>query len=171
MKDKSAEMQELVVEMDRKMSARSFQYFFETVLEFDYANHHGLWDKGLADNRYYCVKASRDHGKSVFFMSYALWIAAFNPGTHIMIFSHSLEQTLEHMRFIRNNIQQSPCLKDLIPSLERQSEKKVRLELGMPPSGGVGILPAIQNLFDLDKATLAQIGITKVAVDLSVRKS
>lgn len=116
MKDKSAEMQELVVEMDKKMSARSFQYFFETVLEFDYANHHGLWDKGLADNRYYCVKASRDHGKSVFFMSYALWIAAFNPGTHIMIFSHSLEQTLEHMRFIRNNIQQSPCLKDLIPS-------------------------------------------------------
>lgn len=109
-------MQTLVLEMDKKMSTRSFKYFFETVLGFDYADHHGMWDKGLSDNRYYCVKASRDHGKSVFFMSYALWIAAFKPGTHIMIFSHSLEQTLEHMRFIRQNIQNSPCLKELIPS-------------------------------------------------------
>ena len=116
MTDKSAEMQQLVVEMDKKMSARSFKYFFETVLGFDYATHHGMWDKGLAENKYYCVKASRDHGKSVFFMSYALWIAAFQPKTHIMIFSHSLEQTLEHMRFIRNNIQTTPVLKDLIPS-------------------------------------------------------
>ena len=48
-------------------------------------------------------------------MSYALWLAAFNPGKHIMIFSHSLEQTLEHMRFIRGNIDTSPCLQELKP--------------------------------------------------------
>tara|TARA_Y100000004_G_scaffold98566_1_gene110407 strand:- start:1151 stop:2431 length:1281 start_codon:yes stop_codon:yes gene_type:complete len=48
-------------------------------------------------------------------MSYALWLAAFNPGTHIMIFSHSLEQTLEHMRFIRNNIDGSDVLRGLKP--------------------------------------------------------
>ena len=113
---KSEQMQQLVIEMDNKMSERSFQYFFETVLGFDYATHHKLWDKGLKENRYYCVKASRDHGKSVFFMSYALWIAAYNPGTHIMIFSHSLEQTLEHMRFIRNNIEGAACLRELKPS-------------------------------------------------------
>ena len=89
MEKREAEMKELVIEMDKKMSARS--------------------------NRYYCVKASRDHGKSVFFMSYALWLAAFNPGKHIMIFSHSLEQTLEHMRFIRGNIDTSPCLQELKP--------------------------------------------------------
>ena len=47
MDKKSAEMAELVIEMDKKMSARSFKYFFETVLGFDYANHHGLWDKGV----------------------------------------------------------------------------------------------------------------------------
>ncbi len=69
----------------------------------------------MHENRYYCVKASRDHGKSVFFMSYALWLAAFNPGTNIMVFSHSLEQTLEHMRFIRNNIENTDILKDLKP--------------------------------------------------------
>jgi len=32
-----------------------------------------------------------------------------------MVFSHSLEQTLEHMRFIRNNIENTDILKDLKP--------------------------------------------------------
>ena len=109
------DMSEFILDMDRKMSAKSFQYFFTEILGFDYSGHHKSWDEGLDKNRYYCVKASRDHGKSVFFMSRALWIAAFQPNTHIMIFSHSLEQTLEHMRFIRNNIEGTPCLKYLIP--------------------------------------------------------
>lgn len=115
MQDKQ-QMQELLIEMDTKMSERSFKYFFETVLGFHYSNHHKQWDEGLKNNRYYCVKASRDHGKSTLFMSYALWIAAFNPKTHIMIFSHSLEQTLEHMRFIRNCIDMAPCLRHLKPT-------------------------------------------------------
>mgnify|MGYP003112383087 FL=1 len=114
-REEEAQMKELIVEMDINMSKRSFKYFFETVLGFDYADHHAQWDEGLKENRYYCVKASRDHGKSVFFMSYALWIAAFNPNTHIMVFSHSLEQTLEHMRFIRNNIDGAACLHHLKP--------------------------------------------------------
>ena len=97
------------------MAAKSFQYFFVDILGFDFSHHHADWEKGLHENRYYCVKASRDHGKSVFFMSYALWLAAFNPGTNIMVFSHSLEQTLEHMRFIRNNIEGTDILKDLKP--------------------------------------------------------
>jgi len=48
-------------------------------------------------------------------MSYALWLAAFNPNTHVMVFSHSLEQTLEHMRFIRGNIEASDILQHLKP--------------------------------------------------------
>jgi reverse gyrase len=70
-----SDMEAFIHDMDRKMSAKSFEYFFKEILGFDYSGHHQSWDKGLADNRYYCVKASRDHGKSVFFMSYALWIA------------------------------------------------------------------------------------------------
>lgn len=108
-------MKELVIEMDTKMSKRSFKYFFETVLGFDFADHHESWCRGLEESKYYCVKASRDHGKSVFFMTYALWLAAFNPNKHVMIFSHSLEQTLEHMRFIRGNIDITPCLQHLKP--------------------------------------------------------
>ena len=108
-------MKDLVHQMDMEMCKKSFRYFFEDILDFEYSDHHGLWNKGLDENRYYCVKASRDHGKSVFFMSHALWLAAFKPNTHIMIFSHSLEQTLEHMRFIRNLIETNDILKRLKP--------------------------------------------------------
>ena len=110
------DVEAFVLEMDREMSKKSFRYFFVDIMGMLYSGHHETWDKGLEENQYYCVKASRDHGKSVFFMSYALWIAAFNPGTHIMIFSHSMEQTLEHMRFIRSNIDTVEILRDLKPT-------------------------------------------------------
>ena len=111
-----SDVQKLIHEMDIEMSKKSFDYFFTEMLGFDFSDHHKKWLDGLNGNRYYCVKASRDHGKSVFFMSYALWLAAFKPNTHIMIFSHSLEQTLEHMRFIRNNIESADILKGLKPT-------------------------------------------------------
>jgi|TARA_R100000084_G_scaffold43345_1_gene17802 hypothetical protein len=109
------DIEQFVLEMDREMSKKSFKYFFVDVLGFLFSSHHESWNNGLSNHQYYCVKASRDHGKSVFFMSYALWLAAFNPKTHIMIFSHSMEQTLEHMRFIRNNIENTDILRDLKP--------------------------------------------------------
>ena len=111
-----ADVNNLIHDMDTQMSKKSFAYFFTDILEFELSDHHEDWLKGLNEHRYYCVKASRDHGKSVFFMSYALWLAAFKPNTHVMIFSHSLEQTLEHMRFIRNNIESSDILKGLKPA-------------------------------------------------------
>jgi len=112
----SEDVEAFVLEMDREMSKKSFRYFFVDIMGMLFNHHHETWRKGLDENQYYCVKASRDHGKSVFFMSYALWIAAFNPGTHIMIFSHSMEQTLEHMRFIKGNIDRIDILRDLKPT-------------------------------------------------------
>jgi len=109
----------LVHEMDLEMCKKSFRYFFTDILGFDFSDHHQQWEEGLKGNKWYCVKASRDHGKSVFFTSYALWLAAFNPGTDIMIFSHSLEQSVEHMRSIRNNIESTDILHDLKPTGER----------------------------------------------------
>ena len=112
-------MKAFILDMDREMAKKSFKFFFTEILDFHYSHHHESWEQGLNEHRYYCVKASRDHGKSTLFMSYALWLAAFQPGTHIMIFSHSLEQTLEHMRFIRNNIENSDILRNLKPDQGR----------------------------------------------------
>jgi hypothetical protein len=115
----SDDMNAFIHEMDTKMAEKSFKYFFTEILGFHYSHHHESWDEGLSSHSYYCVKASRDHGKSTLFMAYGLWIAAFNPKTHIMIFSHSLEQTLEHMRFIRNSIESAPILRHLKPDVGR----------------------------------------------------
>jgi phage terminase large subunit-like protein len=108
-------MDDFIIQMDKEMCRKSFEYFFVDILGFLFNGHHQSWKDGLEESQYYCVKASRDHGKSVFFMTYALWLAAFTPNKHIMIFSHSLEQTLEHMRFIKSNIDRTDCLRDLIP--------------------------------------------------------
>ena len=113
--DKKEAMDEFILNMDIEMSKKSFRYFFQDMLGFLYNHHHDDWNKGLTESQYYCVKASRDHGKSVFFMTYALWLAAFNPKTHVMVFSHSLEQTLEHMRFVRNLIEENDLLRHLKP--------------------------------------------------------
>ena len=109
------EMDTFILNMDKEMSKKSFKYFFVDMLGFMYNHHHESWKEGLEESQYFCVKASRDHGKSVFFMMYALWLAAFKPNTHVMIFSHSLEQTLEHMRFVRNIIEGHDILRDLKP--------------------------------------------------------
>lgn len=124
------DVKQFVLEMDKEMSKKSFKYFFVDVLGFLYNDHHKHWDNGLTNHQFYCVKASRDHGKSVFFMSYALWLAAFNPGTHIMVFSHSMEQTLEHMRFIRNNIENTEILRDLKPTGKPWAKSYFELENG-----------------------------------------
>ena len=68
----AVDMQQMVLEVDREMCAKSFHYFFTDVLGFHYSHHHNEWVESLQQNRYYVVKASRDHGKSTLFMSYAL---------------------------------------------------------------------------------------------------
>ena len=45
------DMSEFILDMDRKMSAKSFQYFFTEILGFDYSGHHKSWDEGLDKNR------------------------------------------------------------------------------------------------------------------------
>lgn len=111
-----SDVNDLIREMDWEMSAKSFEFFFTDVLGYDYNDHHRQWVDSLESDRYYVVKAARDHGKSTLFMSYALWLASFNPNTHIMIFSHSLEQTLEHMRMIRSHIDGVDMLNHLKPT-------------------------------------------------------
>ena len=39
-------MSAFIVDMDKKMSEKSFKYFFTDVLGFEYSYHHQCWDKG-----------------------------------------------------------------------------------------------------------------------------
>ena len=103
-------MEEVVYEIDFQMCKKDFQFFFEDICGWQLADHHAIWVDNLQSHNRYCVKASRDHGKSVLFLSYLLWKVCFFPGTDAMIFSHSLDQTIRHMRFLNDMIESIPML-------------------------------------------------------------
>ena len=103
-------LKEIVEEIDFETSKRDFRFFFEDILKWQLANHHAKWVDNLDTSNRYCVKASRDHGKSVLFLSYLLWKVIFTPNTDAMIFSHSLDQTIRHMRNLNDWIDGVPFL-------------------------------------------------------------
>ena len=102
-----------ILEIDWEMSKKDFTFFFQDILGWQLSHHHAAWVHNLHTHDRYCVKAARDHGKSVLFLSYLLWRVAFTPKTKAIIFSHSLDQTIRHMRFMDDMIQSTPILKHL----------------------------------------------------------
>tara|TARA_R100000700_G_scaffold19740_1_gene26492 strand:+ start:49 stop:1449 length:1401 start_codon:yes stop_codon:yes gene_type:complete len=104
---------DLVHEIDYEMSKRSFKFFFEEIMEFQLSHHHADWVHNLDTHNRYCVKAARDHGKSTLFLCYLLWKVAFNPKTDSIIFSHSLDQSIRHMRTLNDLIDSVPWLADM----------------------------------------------------------
>jgi hypothetical protein len=104
---------EVVNEIDYAMSKRNFRFFFEEMLGWQLSGHHAQWVANLNTHNRYCVKAARDHGKSVLFLSYLLWKCAFNNNVDAMVFSHSLDQTIRHMRFLNDMIDGCPILAPL----------------------------------------------------------
>ena len=104
---------ELVDEIDYEMSKRSFKFFFEEIMEFQLSHHHADWVNNLDSHNRYCVKAARDHGKSTLFLCYLLWKVVFNPKTDSIIFSHSLDQSIRHMRTLNDLIDSVPWLAEM----------------------------------------------------------
>lgn len=103
-------LEEVIHEIDFEMCKKDFGFFFEDICGWQLADHHAQWVDNLQTHNRYCVKASRDHGKSVCFLSFLLWRVCFFPGTDAMIFSHSLDQTIRHMRFLNDMIDSIPML-------------------------------------------------------------
>ncbi len=104
---------DLVHEIDWEMSKRSFKFFFEEIMEFQLSHHHADWVHNLDTHNRYCVKAARDHGKSTLFLCYLLWKVVFNPKTDSIIFSHSLDQSIRHMRTLNDLIDSVPWLAEM----------------------------------------------------------
>lgn len=102
-----------ILEIDWEMSKKDFTFFFQDILGWQLARHHAHWVEQLNKEDRYCVKASRDHGKSVLFLCYLLWKVTFEERTDAIIFSHSLDQTIRHMRFIDEMIMMTPILRHL----------------------------------------------------------
>ena len=91
-----------VEEIDYEVAKRDFKFFFEDILGFQLSHHHEEWYNNLESQRRYCVKAARDHGKSTLFLCYLLWKVAFNPKCKAVLISHSLHQSIHHMRTLND---------------------------------------------------------------------
>jgi len=101
---------EVIAEIDFEMGKRDFRFFFEDLLGFQLSHHHDRWRNNLDSHNRYCVKAARDHGKSTLFLAYLLWRTAFTPKIKSMVFSHSLHQSIAHMRTMDEMIEMIPAL-------------------------------------------------------------
>lgn len=101
---------ETLEEIDYEVAKRDFKFFFEDILGFQLSWHHEKWFSNLESQRRYCVKAARDHGKSTLFLGYLLWKVAFNPKCKAVLISHSLHQSIHHMRTLNDLIDGIPFL-------------------------------------------------------------
>ena len=103
-------------QMDLEMSKNSFPYFFTEVLGFDFTPFHQEWLDLMKSTDRTVIICSRDHGKSVFMHSWAVWQLCFQPAPYQMLYiSSNHKQTMVHMREI-DKIFYHDALKQLTPS-------------------------------------------------------
>ena len=103
-------------EMDMEISKSSFPYFFQHILGFDFTPFHQEWLDMMHNTKRAVIICSRDHGKSVFMHSWAVWNLVFQPPPFQMLYiSSNHKQTMVHMRDI-DKLFNKPALKKFRPS-------------------------------------------------------
>ena len=103
-------------EMDMEISKSSFPYFFQHILGFDFTDFNQEWLDMMQSTKRAVIICSRDHGKSVFMHSWAVWNLVFQPPPFQMLYiSSNHKQTMVHMRDI-DKLFNKPALKRFRPS-------------------------------------------------------
>lgn len=75
----------------------SFKFFFTKVLGYKWGTHHQCWYEDLQRSNRILIECARGHGKTIFFVAYALWLVYRGNPVDILLVSYSEEQ-------VRNNI-------------------------------------------------------------------
>ena len=102
--------------MDLELSKNSFPYFFTEVLGFEFTAFHQEWLDLMNTTDRTVVICSRDHGKSVFMHSWAVWQLCFQPAPYQMLYiSSNHKQTMVHMRDI-DKLFNNPTIAHFRPS-------------------------------------------------------
>ena len=112
------ELEELdfTTQIDMEISKTSFPYFFQHILDFDFTPFHDEWLELMNNTNRTVIICSRDHGKSVFMHSWAVWKLCFQPPPFQMLYiSSNHKQTMVHMRDI-DKLFNKPALKKFRPS-------------------------------------------------------
>jgi len=105
-----------MTEMDLELSKNSFPYFFQNVLGMMFPPYMTEWLELMQGTDRTVIICSRDHGKSVFMHSWAVWNLCFQEPPYQMLYiSSNHKQTMVHMREI-DRIFNNPALKKFKPS-------------------------------------------------------
>ncbi len=103
-------------DMDLELSKNSFPYFFQNVLGMMFPPYMSEWLELMENTDRTVIICSRDHGKSVFMHSWAVWKLCFEEPPYQMLYiSSNHKQTMVHMREI-DRIFNTPALKKFKPS-------------------------------------------------------
>ena len=110
-------MNDMLIEMDLKMSKDNFPYFFEKVLGYELADFHQEWLDFVHNTNRTVIICSRDHGKSVFFHAWCVFQLCFQePPFQMLYISSNHKQTMVHMKDIDRMFTNIPHLKQFKPS-------------------------------------------------------
>lgn len=98
----------------------SFKYFFIKVLGYRWAPHHDEWYALLQGQNRILIECARGHGKTLFMVSYALWLVYTNRPVEILFIAHSEEQVkLNIMNKIDEIVMSNDYLAHLRPSTKQ----------------------------------------------------
>ena len=110
-------MNDMLIEMDLKMSKDNFPYFFEKVLGYELADFHQEWLDFVHNTKRTVIICSRDHGKSVFFHAWCAFQLCFQEPPYQMLYiSSNHKQTMVHMKDIDRMFTNVPHLKRFKPT-------------------------------------------------------
>tara|TARA_R110002020_G_scaffold64632_3_gene171462 strand:+ start:970 stop:2388 length:1419 start_codon:yes stop_codon:yes gene_type:complete len=109
-------MNDMLIEMDLKMSEGNFPYFFTKVLGYELADFHQEWLDFVHNTNRTVIICSRDHGKSVFFHAWCAFQLCFQePPFQMLYISSNHKQTMVHMKDIDRMFTNIPQLKRFKP--------------------------------------------------------
>lgn len=100
--------------------------------KFLISEHHQEWDDLIAEHDRIAVLAPRDHGKTFFFdFAYPIWKAYYQPRGKGFIFSSTKPQAERILQDIREEIENNPKLRWLVPEKKEQwSNSQIKLSNG-----------------------------------------
>ena len=120
-------LKNLLTLLEQKSARGNLPMFLRQVLRMSTPKHVMEWSELVMNHKKrLVVEASRDHGKSHFFSyGYPLWLVnRIQPGEgpiFIALGSYSEEQACKNLKKIRNAIEDTPCLKWLMPKKKGQT--------------------------------------------------
>ncbi len=101
-----------------QLAQTSFKYFFVKVLGYTWTTwHNEVYQDLLSGEKRLLVEIARGHGKTIFFVSYALWLVYRGIPVDVLVISYSEEQIRNNvMNLIDNIVMKNDYLAHLRPS-------------------------------------------------------